>query len=228
MATGRSPALAKAVHDGTDLDAETSDAAGTIARDVPCWQDPGYSRLRRVVMSGFVGIPAEELTHPAVPLPVCVRHGAPATRRVTFAVKSRPEVSTPRGGNGAVMTARLGEWARKTRVVRADGWPLCVRCAAVRAAGLVLANVMFWGGLLLLAGVVVVRISAGAPDTGLVLPMLTGMAAVLGSVVPFVWGSLPRLTRTHASPDAASVLVERPHPAFAARWPGSKSADRPE
>ena len=130
-----------------------------------------------------------------VPGSVCVRHGRPAARHVDFVIKSRPVMRRPGAleTNLLSMAARMGEYGRRLVVVRAKRWPLCDRCVRIRFAGLLLATVMFWGGLVSVATAVVWRVASDSSVPWLMVPFGGGLLLALASVGPFVWGSLPRL-----------------------------------
>jgi hypothetical protein len=162
-----------------------------------------------------VRLSAAAVARGEIPASVCVRHGLPAARHVDFVVKSRPAM--PRIGievSIVSIVARLGEYSRRVTLVRAKGWPLCDRCVRIRFAGLLLANLMFWGGLAAAAAAAIWRVAAGSPAAWLLAPFGGGLVLVLASVGPFVWGSLPRLTQTAATDDGLSIVVHDPHPRF--------------
>jgi hypothetical protein len=98
-------------------------------------------------------IPAAWLVDGAVLPDRCVRHGAPATRRVDLIVRSRP-----------------------AHAVRVPGWPLCRRCTLLRVAGLAGAGVLFGGGLV----AVVAGRPAGALLAGVAALVAAGPALALG------------------------------------------------
>jgi len=109
----------------------------------------------------------------------CVRHGLPATRREDFVVKSRPKLSPWRRTllPGHSSLDRAGEYARSVKLTRVSGWPLCGRCGRVRTAGLVLANVLFFGGVAMLIASLVLRAQADGPVPMLLVPILGAFAA---------------------------------------------------
>ncbi|GAA3365687.1 hypothetical protein GCM10020366_66580 [Saccharopolyspora gregorii] len=139
-------------------------------------------------------------------------------RAVDFALQSRAEPGSGRlmSANPLGMAGRLGERAQRVRITRVRGWPLCRACAWRRTTGLVLANAMFWGGLAAIAGALVVRVSAGAQSSALGALLLVGFFAALASVLPFAFGSLARVSGARTSEDGAEVVVDDPHPEFAA------------
>jgi hypothetical protein len=49
-----------------------------------------------------------------------------------------------------------------------------------------------------------------------------GLTSTFAAVLPFSWGSLPRLTQAYASPDSSQVIVEHPHPKFTPLATGSR------
>jgi hypothetical protein len=156
-------------------------------------------------------IPAAWLVDGAVRPDRCVRHGAPAIRRVDLAVRCRP-------ANGV---SRFGPGARHARAVRVAGWPLCRRCVRVRVAGISLAAVLFVGGLLALVAGITTGITTGiladrwrpAP----LVPVLGGAVAMLGAAPARTWGGRSRLTRVRLTADGATVQVVDAHPDFEAR-----------
>ncbi|MBB5870766.1 hypothetical protein F4553_004145 [Allocatelliglobosispora scoriae] len=139
---------------------------------------------------------------------VCARHGIGARRRVRFVIKSRPDVGpvTEVLHPGKTALGRGVEYSRRVKLVPVDGWPLCEACVRVRLVSLVAAGVLFFGGIVaLVAGFV----------AGSLWPLLGGLVGIFLAVVPFSWGSLPRLTGTEAAADGESVLVKDAHPTFA-------------
>jgi hypothetical protein len=105
------------------------------------------------VTAPTVEIPAAWLVDGAVQPARCVRHGAPATRRVDLVVRNRTG-----------------------HAVRVPGWPLCLRCTLVRIAGLAGAGLLLGGGL---AAVVAGR-PAGALLAGVAALVAAGPALALG------------------------------------------------
>lgn len=146
----------------------------------------------------------------------CVRHGREAVRRKDFVLQSRakPEGSRFMGANALGMAGRLGEKARKTRLVKVREWPLCDVCVRKRLTLFSLTQVMFWSALLLALVAVVGRIVSGQPSA--LLGGLLGLSFVLllGSAFVFYLGSVPRLVQARASDDGDSVITSRPHPNF--------------
>ncbi|PRW62495.1 hypothetical protein [Actinopolyspora mortivallis] len=173
-----------------------------------------------------VEFPAEACTPERLP-GVCSRHGAPCTRRIDFALQSRVEVSGSRvlgGGNVLGLFGRFGERARRVAVVGVRGWPLCRRCRAMRLRWFGTAQVLFWGGLLAVLGGVLGRVVTGQTAAAFGVSLLGGFAAMLLAAVPFSLGGVPRVVRARAAGDGTRVLVDRPHPEFAARlsrWGGT-------
>lgn len=166
-----------------------------------------------------VALPGDVVTSPGQLPDVCVKHGRPAAQRVDFAMQSRTRISGSRALSGNVLSTgnRLGQWAQQVRITHVRGWPLCRRCALRRAVLMTLSNVLFWGGLVLLAGSILgaILLEPGQGKQTLLAPALLGFGLPLVAVVPFVAGSLPRLTHARTSSDGESVLIESPHPAFA-------------
>ncbi|MFF5989858.1 hypothetical protein [Prauserella flavalba] len=119
------------------------------------------------------------------------------------------------------MAERLDQHGKKVRTTDVKGWPLCRKCVRTRALWLAAASALFFGGLAAFAGSLIVSAIADG------MPWLAGVA-VAGFVlmplaaVPFVLGSLPRLTRAQTSPDGASVVIENPSPAFTAELPSTR------
>ncbi|WP_246300417.1 hypothetical protein [Actinopolyspora biskrensis] len=150
---------------------------------------------------------------------VCSWHGAPCTRRIDFALQSRVEVSGNRvlgGGNVLGLFGRLGERAGKVVVTRVRGWPLCPKCLVRRLVWFGAAQVLFWGGLLAVLAAVAARVVTGETAAVFGAALLGGFAAMLLAAVPFSMGGVPRVVRARTSEGGESVLVDRPHPAFAA------------
>jgi hypothetical protein len=52
-----------------------------------------------------------------------------------------------------------------------------------------------------------------------IVAFAAGVTAVLLAAPVLRWGSLPRVTGTHATADGAAVRLTRPHPAFTASLP---------
>ena len=151
----------------------------------------------------------------------CVRHGLPAVRRVTFAVRSKPAVGSRKRAflPGYTSLNRADEYVRQVRVAKVTGWPLCAECVRRRRLGLALAAVLFFGGAAaMIAGFVAGAVSDG-PDRALLVPILAGFAAILLSPVPLRWASLPRLTRAELTADGSTVHVSDASSTFAAEVP---------
>jgi hypothetical protein len=110
---------------------------------------------------------------------------------------------------------RAAEYARAVKLTRVTGWPLCARCHRVRTTGLVLASLLFFGGVATIVVAFVLRALADGPRPMLLAPMLGAFAAMLVSPVALRWGGLPRLTRTETTADGAAVSITEPHPEFA-------------
>jgi hypothetical protein len=168
-----------------------------------------------------VNIPAGWLAQePSLP-DRCVLHGAPAVRRVTFAVRSKPVIGSRRKllVPGYTAVNRAAEYVEQVRAVKASGWPLCARCVRHRTVGLVLTNVLFFGGLALFVATFVVGAVADPPAALLVVMFLGGLAAMLLAVVPLQRASLSRLSRAEVTPDGAAVHVSDPCPEFTAQLP---------
>ncbi|MCX2732122.1 hypothetical protein OOZ19_17935 [Saccharopolyspora sp. NFXS83] len=172
--------------------------------------------MRKDAPSDQVRMPAQIAETPGALPGCCARHGQDSARSVDFSLQSRAE---PQGGrvmcaNPLGVAGRLGERARQVRITRVRGWPLCAACVRRRTTGLVLANVLFWGGLALIAGALAARLITGVQSPALGAALLGGFLAALVSVVPFVLGSLPRITGARTSEDGAEVALSAPHPAF--------------
>lgn len=95
----------------------------------------------------------------------CVRHGLPAVRRVDFVIKSRPKLSPWRRTllPGYSSLDRAAEYARAVKLTRVSGWLLCARCHRVRTTGLVLASLLFFGGVATIVVAFVLRALADGP-----------------------------------------------------------------
>lgn len=93
------------------------------------------------------------------------------------------------------------------------GWPVCARCSRIRWGWASVALVLGVAGIL--AAFVV--FSTAGPQAWPGAPLLGGFFLLLTSVVPLSFGSWPRITHTHGTPDGSAVLVEDPHPAFVAQ-----------
>jgi hypothetical protein len=151
----------------------------------------------------------------------CVRHGLPTVRRVDLAVKSRPKIAPRRKVllPGYTSLNRADEYLRQVKVTRVSGWPLCAQCVRERTLGLILAGVLFFGGLAAMLVAFVVGALADGPQPLLAVPILGGFAAILASPLALRWGGLPRLTQAETTDDGAAVRVVDPHPEFAAQLP---------
>lgn len=145
----------------------------------------------------------------------CVRHGLPVVRRVDLALQSRPEMADnlPTRGNVLGLASRFGERGQRIKATRVHGWPLCSRCVTQRRIWIWPTWVLFWGGLALVIGAVVVSILTG-PAPWLGIPMLGGCAMMLASVVPFTRASYLRITQAQTSADGSQVIITNPHPHF--------------
>jgi hypothetical protein len=168
-----------------------------------------------------VDIPSDWLSHePELPVH-CVQHGLPAVRRVTFAVRSNPEIGSRKKvfQPGYTSLNRAEEYARQVKIVKVSGWPLCPQCVRRRIVGLSFAGVLFFGGLLaMIAGFVVGAVDDGS-NPALLIPILLGFAAVLVSPLPFRSASLPRIARAQVTADGSAVHVADPSPQFMEQLP---------
>lgn len=155
----------------------------------------------------------------------CSRHGRPAVKRADFTLQSKVRLEGSRtrrvGGLGVLgMAERLEQHARKVRVTRVKGWPLCDVCTRTRARWLGGAAVMFGGGLLLFVGSLVVGLLA---EKGSV-PALAGVAMagfvlVVLSAFPFSRAGMSRVIGAVTAPEGGAVLVSNPSSAFRAELP---------
>jgi hypothetical protein len=156
-----------------------------------------------------VDIPAGWLAQEP-PLPDhCVRHGRPAARRVTFAVRSDPKIGSRKKvfQPGYTSLNRAEEYAQQVKIVKVSGWPLCESCVRRRTLGLAGTGVLFFGGLLaMIAGFIIGALDDGT-NRALLIPILLGFAAMLLSPLPLRSASLPRITQTQVSADGAAVRV---------------------
>jgi hypothetical protein len=140
----------------------------------------------------------------------CVRHGLPAARRVTFAVRSNPwtgagaKVFLP----GYAARGCAEEYAKQVRMARVSGWPLCRTCARRRCWGLTAAVAFLIGG-----------VTASLAGDGTAPTVLLGFAAILLSPVLLSWASLGSLSRAELSGDGTAVHVTGASPGFTAQLP---------
>ena len=164
-----------------------------------------------------VEIPADWLAQEP-PLPDrCVAHGLPAVQRKTFAVRSNPKISSRKKVflPGYTALNRAEEYASQVKIVKVSGSPLCTRCVRQRSIGLVLAGVLFFGGLLaMMTGFVIGALDDGS-NRALLIPILLGLAATLLSPLSLRSASLPKLTRTEAADDGSAVHVTEASFSFA-------------
>ncbi|GAB2659330.1 hypothetical protein GCM10027271_17520 [Saccharopolyspora gloriosae] len=172
--------------------------------------------MRKNELPEQVRVPAQVAETPGALPGCCARHGRNSARSVDFALQSRaePQGSRAMSANPLGVAGRLGERAQKVRITRVRDWPLCTTCARQRTAGLVLANALFWGGVVLIAGALAARLITGVQSPALGAALLGGFFAAIVSVVPFVLGSLPRITGARTSEDGSEVVLTAPHPAF--------------
>ncbi|GAA2345358.1 hypothetical protein GCM10009854_22730 [Saccharopolyspora halophila] len=152
------------------------------------------------------------------PADCCSAHGKRAVRRVDFALQSRtpPEGSRLLNANLLGVASRLADRAARVQVTQIVGWPLCRRCARRRNGLIVLAAVLFWGGLAAVGATLLVHLVTGAQGGALGAAGVAGLVAVPVSLVSFVLGSMPRITRARTSEDGSAVVVTEPHPGFTA------------
>lgn len=164
-----------------------------------------------------LAVPGGVVTSPGRLPGVCVKHGLPAVRRADFALQSRTHISGSRALSGNLFSVgnRLGQWAQQVQITHVRGWPLCRRCSVRRTGSLTAASIIFWGGLGLLVTAFVARALVGHNTVVLGIAVFLGFALPLLAVVPFVFGSLPRLTQARTSADGDSVLIDTPHARFA-------------
>jgi hypothetical protein len=164
-----------------------------------------------------IALPAGALATVPARCTLCARHGAPAAHRIGFDLQSRPALQARRGDGNLLSTAgRLGEHAKRVKILEITEWPLCGRCVQARRLWLVVAGVLFWGGLVAIAAGVVMRVVLGEPTPLVAASFIGGLVMVLVSPAPFVAGSLPRLTRARTSVDGGFVQVNDADPRFVA------------
>lgn len=130
----------------------------------------------------------------------CVRHGRPAVRTVTFAVRSKPRLRSRLRTflPGDTAADRTADYLQQVKIAKVSGWPLCARCLLRRRGGLGLAAVLSGGGA---AAFVTCLVVASLPLG------LLGLAAMLASPAPLRWAGMPELTRTELGPDGTSIQV---------------------
>jgi hypothetical protein len=151
----------------------------------------------------------------------CAAHGLPAVRRVTFAVRSKPKIGSRAKvfQPGYTSLNRAEEYAKQVKIVKVSGWPLCANCVRRRTAGLVLAGLLFFGGLLaMIVGFVVAAVDDG-PDKTPMIPILLGFAAILLSPLPFRFASLPKITHAEVTANGSVVHVSEASTSFAEQLP---------
>lgn len=155
----------------------------------------------------------------------CTRHGRPAVRRANFALQSKVDIEGSRFRQVAFlgvigMAARLGEYGTKVRITDVREWPLCQTCVRTRIFWLIVAGVMFYGGLLAFVGSIIVGIIA---EKGTVAPLagvaMLGFMLLPLAAFPFYVGSIPRLIGARTAPEGGSVLVVDPSDEFVAELP---------
>jgi hypothetical protein len=158
----------------------------------------------------------------------CVRHGLPAVRRVTFAVKSNPKIGSRKKAlvPGYTSVDRAAEYLQQVKIVKATAWPLCARCVRRRIVGLTLASVLLLGGLVALVSAFVVGAVGDPAVPVLMLLFFGGFAAMLLSVLPFQRVSLGRLSQAHVTDDGAAVQLTNPSREFIAELPQTAHAVR--
>lgn len=172
---------------------------------------------------GAVTLPAEFVRHPGNLPAHCTRHGLMAVRRADFALQSTVNIEGSRlravGGSGAVgMAERLGQHAKKVRVVQVKGWPLCALCVRTRASWLTVASVVFFGGLVAFVGSLLVGLLADGVQA-LAAVAVAGFVVMPLAAFPFVRGSMGRIVGARTSADGAFVVVQDPSQAFLAGLP---------
>jgi len=168
-----------------------------------------------------VDIPTDWLTQEP-PLPDrCVRHGLPAVRRATFAVRSNPKIGSRAKvfQPGYTSLNRAEGYARQVKIVKVTGWPLCQRCVRARNVRLAVAAILFLGGLLMMITGFVIATADDGPNKALIAPILFGFAAILVSPVPFSAASLPKVAQAQATADGSAVHVHNASLEFAEQLP---------
>lgn len=145
---------------------------------------------------------------------VCSAHGLPEVRRVEMVAKSALESSQRFNIRSNVLTTlgNLSEDAEKVILVRTR-WPLCRRCARIRTTFFGAFLGMLSVGIALLICAIVLRV-IGGQSAQLGLPLYMGFGLTAVSVIPFVLGSIPRLTKTVVSKEGTALIVREPHPTF--------------
>lgn len=156
-------------------------------------------------------IPAPLVSAGQAVLPVCTRHGEPATRRKKVVFRSTTPAWTYLLILFGVLPFAIVAAAIQKRI-KAPAWPFCARCGQLRTRRL-LAGI----GLVALAVLAIVAVSAALPDgslyaTQIVLVFVLLLIAGLG-VAASAGGS--SIAAGYASRDGHHVEIRRPHPRFA-------------
>ncbi|WP_139320631.1 hypothetical protein [Saccharomonospora sp. CUA-673] len=171
-------------------------------------------------MTDLVTLPAELVGQPGHVSRHCTRHGEPAARYRDFKLQSSVKLEGSRwwSANVLTMSSDAGDYAKKVKVAEVTGWPLCSRCLRMRARWMVVAAVLFYGGLLAVASPFVAAIFVDVPGW-MAGVGAAGFVALPVSAWPFSRGSIPRVIGARTSADGAFVVVRSPSSEFVSGLP---------
>lgn len=146
----------------------------------------------------------------------CVRHGNAVADGSDVDLQSRPQHDmSPTFGGVFSILVRTADHLQDIERVPVQGWPFCELCVRRRRRLRRAAQALFFGGVVLVVAAVVVALQRGQEPL-LMIPMLVGVAAALGSGFVFGQSSWSHIASARVSDDGRWVTFADAHPAFLA------------
>lgn len=147
----------------------------------------------------------------------CVRHGQPVIDGGDIDLQSRPKHDmTPTFGGVFAIAVRTADHLQEIKRVPMQGWPFCARCVRRRRQLRRTAQLLFFGGIALAVAAGVVSLLLTERQPLLIIPILGGIAAAIGSGFVFGQSSWSHIAGAVVSNDGLWVTFPSAHPQFAA------------
>lgn len=147
----------------------------------------------------------------------CVRHGQPVVDGANVDLQSRPKHDmTPTFGGVFAIAVRTADHLQEIKRVPVQGWPFCAQCVRRRRQLRRMAQLLFFGGIALAVAAGVVSLLLTERQPLLIIPILGGIAAAIGSGFVFGQSSWSHIAGAVVSNDGQWVTFPSAHPQFAA------------
>lgn len=197
--------------------------------DTVGWRRPRLHSSKALLMPQVV-VPAARFASAAHPPRGCVRHGRPAERGLDVGFQSRPRKNYRISHAGAFsMALQVTEHLERIHRVPVRRWPFCAACLRHRARIRLASAVLFFGGLTLAAGAVLIAfVVLSDPEPLLVVPLFTGLVCAVSSGFVFGVSSWSHVARATVSADGQWVVFDQADPRFVAEvTPSEKGGPAP-